>query len=97
VPLLSHAAADEGAAYLGRYGECAVRLDPAAARTLLLTEPETDAEAAAFNAMGTALGTCVAAGKSVSFGKAALRGSIAANYYRLAVAAHNAASTGAAR
>lgn len=102
VPGLSHrpasgspqSAAD---AYLARYGECVVRVDPSRAKALLFTEPLTDGEAAAINALGTALGTCLAPGKTLNFSKAALRGSIAINYYRLAVAARSAPAAGVPR
>ena len=73
--------------YLSRYGECVVRVNPAAARALLLTDPETPGEAAQFNAMQTALGTCLPENQTRGFGKLALRGTIAVNYYRLALAA----------
>ncbi len=73
--------------YLWRYGECVVRVDPAAAKALLMTEPASKEENARLSAMGTALGTCLGEGKSLEFGKADLRGTIAVNYYRLAHAA----------
>ena len=73
-------------AYLSRYGECVVRVNPAAARALLLTEPTSAAETAQFSAMSTALGNCLPEGQSLAFGKLALRGTIAINYYRLAKA-----------
>jgi hypothetical protein len=72
---------------LSRYGECVVRANPAAARALLLTEPESADEAAQFAAMQTALGTCVEQGQTISLAKLPLRGTIAVNYYRLARAA----------
>lgn len=75
------------AAYLGRYGECVVRVDPGAAKALLLTDEGTAAENEAFGEMQKALGTCLAEGRSLNFKKASLRGSIAINYYRLAIAA----------
>lgn len=75
------------AKYLWRYGECVVRGDPAEAKTLLMTAPGSKEENARLSAMGTALGTCLAEGKSLEFGKADLRGTIAVNYYRLAMAA----------
>jgi hypothetical protein len=72
--------------YLSRYGECVVRVDPAAARGLLLTDPETAEERARFAAMQTAFGTCLPENQTLNFGKLALRGTIALNYYRLAKA-----------
>jgi hypothetical protein len=81
--------------YLSRYGECVVRQDPAAARALLMADPATPAENQAFAALGTPLGSCVAEGRTMNFGKHALRGTIAINYYRLAVAARTAGGAGA--
>jgi hypothetical protein len=78
--------------YLSRYGECVVRLDPAAAQTLLLTKPDTADEAVRFKAMIPALSTCLPEGQTLSFGKVALRGTIAVNYYRLAMAARSTAT-----
>ena len=82
--------------YLSRYGECVVRVDPRAARALLLTEPASPAEAAHFAAMRTAFGTCVPEGETLSFGKLALRGTVAINYYRLAKAAAAVTNAGEA-
>lgn len=72
--------------FLSRYGECVVRRDPAAAKALLLTTPNSDAEKASFPGLSTALATCLAPGETLAFGKAALRGTIAVNFYRLAKA-----------
>jgi hypothetical protein len=87
----------EAFSVLSRYGECVVRANPAAARALLLTEPESAEEAAQFAAMQTALGTCVEEGQKISLGKLALRGTIAVNYYRLARAAMGGANVRAAK
>ena len=84
-------------AYLSRYGECVVRVDPAAAKALLMTDEGTPAESAAFGNMSTALGTCVAEGRSLNFNKSSLRGSIAVNYYRLAAAARAEEHTSAGK
>jgi hypothetical protein len=81
---------EQGFRALTAYGECIVRTDTAGARTLLLTAPETPAEAAGFTAIHPALEQCLPEGETLAFGKVVLRGSIAVNYYRLAkaVAAH---------
>jgi hypothetical protein len=79
-------------AYLSRYGECVVRSNPAGARALLLSEPSTAEENSRFGDLRTALGTCLPEGASLQFGKLALRGTIAVNYYRLAMAARGAGS-----
>jgi hypothetical protein len=72
---------------LSEFGECVVRSSPAAAKALLLTEPETAAEASGFNALRTSLGLCLPEGRTLAFGKLVLRGTIAVSYYRLAHAA----------
>ena len=80
--------------FLSRYGECVVRVDPAAARALLLTEPASAEEASRFAAMQTALATCMPPDQSLEFSKVTLRGTVAINYYRLSNAAQ---TTGAAQ
>lgn len=89
--LLAHQQA-EAYAYLSRYGECVVRSDPAGARALLFSDPLTSEENNRFSALRTALGTCLPEGATLQFGKLALRGTIAVNYYRLALAARGAGS-----
>lgn len=89
--LLAHQQ-DEAYAYLSRYGECVVRSDPAGARALLFSEPLTPEENNRFSALRTAFGTCLPEGATLQFGKLALRGTIAVNYYRLAMAARGAGS-----
>lgn len=69
------------------YGECVVRMDPAGAKSLLLSGPETPAEASSFAAIRPALEQCLPEGETLTFGKVVLRGSIAVSYYRLAKAA----------
>jgi hypothetical protein len=81
--------------YLSKYGECVVRVDPAAAQALLLTKPDAADEAVRFKALVPALSTCLPGGQTLKFGKVALRGTIAVNYYRLATAPR-AAPTGTA-
>lgn len=74
-------------AYLSRYGECAVRGNPAGSKALLLAAPDTPQETAAFNALRPVLELCLEEGRTIRFGRVALRGSIAINFYRLALAA----------
>lgn len=94
---LRSAEVQQASRYMWRFGECVVRVDPTAAKQLLLSEPETVGEAAAFAALNPALGTCVSEGRKLEFGKAALRGTIAVNYYRLAIAASRMPAQGAPR
>ena len=83
---------DQAFTYMSRFGECVVRVNPAAARALLLTEAATPKEDAQFAALHTALGTCLPEGRTLELGKQALRGTIAINYYRLAKAASQTAT-----
>ena len=87
----------QGYTYLSRYGECVVRSNPGAARALLLTKPESADEKQQFNALANALSVCVPEGETMSFGKLALRGTVAVNYYRLAKAAQPAPAVGGMR
>jgi hypothetical protein len=73
--------------FLSVYGECIVRADSANSKALLTTQPESVGEAARFTALQPAFARCMPEGNTVRFGKVALRGSIAVNYYRLAHAA----------
>jgi hypothetical protein len=79
-------------AYVSAYGECVARTAPAAAQALLLSEPDSAEETARFRALSPALAGCLPAGATLRFGKVTLRGTIATNYYRLAMAARLAAT-----
>jgi hypothetical protein len=81
-----------GFSYLSKYGECVVRYDAAGAKSLLLTAPDSEGETARFTDIQRALGVCLGEGAKLSFGRVALRGTIAINYYRLAHAAGAGAS-----
>jgi hypothetical protein len=72
---------------LAAFGECVARLDPANSRALILSKPTSNEENSQFGLLKPALAECVPAGQTLSFGKLVLRGTIAANYYRLAHAA----------
>lgn len=73
-------------AALAHYGECVVRTGPAASFALLATKPETAEERTAFAALQPSLAGCLDAGQTIKINKVFLRGAIAYNYYRLAVA-----------
>jgi len=75
---------DQAFRALAALGECVVRLNPADAKALLLTMPETDAEAAGFGTLTPTVAQCLPEGRTISLGKLVLRGTIAVNYYRLA-------------
>lgn len=79
--------------YLSFYGECVVRTAPSDARALLLTVPDSPEEKQRFDALRPAFAACLSEGTSLRFGRTALRGTIAINYYRLARAAMGAPSS----
>lgn len=85
---------DAAFAFLSLYGECIVRADTAGAKALLVTTPDSAEEAARFAALRPALSRCLPEGQTLRFGKVALRGSVAINYYRLAHAARAVPGTG---
>jgi hypothetical protein len=87
---------DVAYAFLSHYGECVVRADTAGAKALLVTKPDSAEEAARFAALRPAFSECLPADRTLRFGKVALRGSVAINYYRLAHAAR-APAAGALR
>jgi hypothetical protein len=80
--------------FLSKYGECVVRTAPAESKALLVTVPDSVEETSRFDALQPTLGTCMPEGHTVRFGRVALRGSLAINYYRLA---HTARAMGTAR
>jgi hypothetical protein len=82
---------DVAFAFLSHYGECIVRADTAGAKALLVTKPDSADESARFAALGPAFSRCLPEGQTLRFGKVALRGSVAINYYRLAHAARTPA------
>lgn len=76
--------------WLSRIGECVVRTDTAGARTALATRVTTPEEIAALRALSPALASCLPKDMTLSFDRTGLRGAIAINYYRLAMAARTA-------
>lgn len=83
--------------FLSSYGECIVRHNPAGAKALLLTVPDSPQERSGFDLLRASFAACLVKGRTLRFGRVALRGSIAINYYRLAHAARSAAPVSAAR
>jgi len=83
------AAASEGNVYqeFNDYGECVVRQNPADAKMLLMTNPESAAEVSAFAALQPALSACALQGTTMELTKLLVRGTVAFNYYRLAQSA----------
>ena len=71
---------------VSQFGECIVRADVADSYALFLTSPSSREEAAVFGRLGPALADCLGGGQTIAFQKATLRGTIALNYYRLALA-----------
>lgn len=84
--------------YLSHFGECVVRAEPEVSYQLLRSRATSAEENAAFGNLSPALDKCLDQGQSMSLNKAAIRGTIAMNYYRLAHAPRqSAAPAGAAK
>ena len=71
--------------WLSRYGECVVREDPINTRYWLLTPPETPEETSRIKALQSVFGICLGEG-TLKFNRISMRGTVAINYYRLAMA-----------
>jgi hypothetical protein len=69
---------------MSMYGECVARRSPSTALQLVLSKPTSPGEAAALAAMRGPLSDCLPPGMTVALDKAAVRGSVALNLYRLA-------------
>lgn len=80
--------------WLAQFGECAARKEPAVAKDWIMSDVDSTAERAAITRMSPAFAACLAEGETLTFPKSVLRGTVAINYYRLAMA-KPAASTGA--
>ena len=63
--------------------DCVVRREPAASYALVRAPLDTPAETEAFGRLKTAIGQCLPQGETVRMNRAVLRGSLAANLYRL--------------
>lgn len=95
-PLLDKAYDQKRALFwLAYYGECVVRRDPANSRDLLLSKSGTTAEDSAIHSISPSLSACLPDGQKLSFTRQILKGTMAVNYYRLAMA-KPMASAGAA-
>jgi hypothetical protein len=71
--------------WLSVYGECVVRKDATTTRDLLTAKPGSTDESSAILRIKPALGDCLLQGASLTFDRSTLRGTIAINYYRLAM------------
>jgi hypothetical protein len=68
---------------VGRLGECAVRVNPAAAAAVLQTPIDEPAELMALQRMTPEIAACIKAGETASFTRTDLRAAIGLSYYRL--------------
>ena len=71
--------------WLSRYGECVVRNEPVKARQWLLTPPGGPEETSRINDLRPAFNECLGDG-TMKFNRVTMRGTVAINYYRLAMA-----------
>ena len=72
-------------AWLSGYGECVVRSEPIKARQWLLTPPGGPEEISRINDLRPAFNECLGDG-TMKFNRVTMRGTVAINYYRLAMA-----------
>lgn len=72
-------------ALLARYGECVVRRDPVKTRYWLLTQPNAPEEDSRIKVLLPAFADCLGEG-TVKINRITMRGTVAVNYYRLAMA-----------
>ena len=86
-----------GVVFLATYGDCIVRTNPEKGHALLMTNPGTPEENAAFKELAPEFSVCLPKGQQLSFGKTPLRGTIALNFYRLAHAPRVIAAAGVAK
>jgi hypothetical protein len=77
---------------LSIYAECVARSDPPVALKLVLANPGSREETSAFDTLQPALSSCLEKGATITLDKAAVRGAIALNLYRLAKAPRAAAA-----
>ena len=74
-----------GVAWLSRFGECVVRQAPTKARAWLLTPINVAEETSRINDLRSAFSECLGEG-TLKFNRVTMRGTVALNYYRLAMA-----------
>lgn len=72
---------------LAQVGDCASRANPAAARALVASRPETPSERQAVAQLAKALPGCVPAGQQVTLSVSVVRSAVAEGLYRLTQAA----------
>ncbi len=73
--------------WLSRYGECVVRHNPVSTKAWLLTAPNAPEESVHIAALQSAFGDCLVGRQTQKFNRMTMRGLVAINYYRLAMAA----------
>lgn len=77
---------DEALMWLAYFGECVVRRDPANTRLWLFSRSRSSEEATILQTLNPSFGACLTDGRTLTFGREVLRGAIAINFYRLAIA-----------
>jgi len=72
--------------WLAYYGECVVRRDPMKVRDWLFSKSGSAAEDQAIQNIAESLSACLTDGQKLNFKRNVLKGAMAVNYYRLAMA-----------
>jgi hypothetical protein len=68
------------------FGDCVVRLDPAATRAFVMARPATSEEARAVASLGASFNRCVSPGDQIQFSKTVLQGALAEALYKRSTA-----------
>jgi hypothetical protein len=89
-------AEDVGRAWLSRYGDCVAHGNSKASHEWVVSKAGTPTEQAAIATLQPVFAACLVEGEKLTFGKEVLRGAVAINYYRLAMA-DRVSANGAAR
>jgi hypothetical protein len=84
-------------AYVSAFGECVARAAPDQAWALLKTEVVSREEQVALAALAPAMSGCISKGQQVELNKFNVRGSIALNFYRLAMTTGDSGAREAAK
>ena len=77
---------DVSRSWLSAFGECVVRFDTSNSRELVISKLGSPAELNAISLIKPALSSCLVDGELLTLDKYTLRGTLAINYYRLAMA-----------
>ena len=77
---------DVALVWLAYFGECVARHDPANTKAWLFSKSASRDEAGILQALSPSFSACLTEGQKINFNREMLRGAVAVNFYRLAMA-----------